>query len=180
MDEVFLPIKGYEDSYYVSNLGRVWSCRSNKILKPATSRDGYHYYVFCVDGVRKTKKEHRLVAEAFIPNELEKPAIDHINGIRTDNRADNLRWVTNKENTNNPLTRTKICSRCDAKHMREIGSLRNFGRHKTSVYKDGKLLGVYPSLKDAAAEQEVNYSKASEVAHGKRKTAGGLTFAYEE
>ena len=50
---------------------------------------------------------HRLVAAAFIPNPENKPCIDHIDGDRANNHADNLRWVTVKENQNNPITKSK-------------------------------------------------------------------------
>jgi len=91
----------YDKVYEVSNYGRV---RINgKIVEPKLS-DGYPritgFYV------------HRAVAELFIPNPENKPFIDHINTIKTDNRAENLRWVTTKENNNNPLTKEHISSAC--------------------------------------------------------------------
>lgn len=80
--------------YEVSNLGRV---RLNgEIVEPPIS--GGYYVIGSI-------KIHRVVAELFVPNPENKQFIDHINTVKTDNRAENLRWVTAKENSNNPLTK---------------------------------------------------------------------------
>ena len=65
------------------------------------------YLQVCLSGIRIPQFVHRLVAEAFIPNPENKPCVDHINGNKLDNRIENLRWATNKENTNNPNTKWK-------------------------------------------------------------------------
>lgn len=118
-EEIWVDICGYEGLYQVSNQGRVRSldrevkrkgnsiCTSKgKIKKNTIGKKGYLYtYLTDKNGNTKGIFTHRLVAQAFIPNPGNKPEIDHINGIRNDNRVENLRWVTKEENMNNPLTK---------------------------------------------------------------------------
>lgn len=96
MEEVWKPIKGFEGRYSVSNKGRVKTHRYNwnKIMKPAYDNSGY-LYVHIID---KKKKIHRLVAEAFIPNPENKSQVNHKNGVKDDNRVENLEWATPSEN----------------------------------------------------------------------------------
>lgn len=83
--------------YEVSNYGNVKI--NGEIIIPKLCGN---YYTIC------HKYLHRIVAELFIPNPDNKPYIDHINTITTDNRVENLRWVTNSENMLNPITRKKM------------------------------------------------------------------------
>lgn len=108
-NEIWKPVVGYEGRYEVSSRGRVRSLNYEGHqgvvveMKPTLSNFGYYRIGLRSGNKRKTFMVHRLVAEAFIPNTGEKPFIDHINGIRTDNRVENLRWCTRKENMNFPL-----------------------------------------------------------------------------
>lgn len=99
-----VDIKGWEQ-YQVTDDGRVWSKYYNKWLKPCVDRYGYPQIHIQQDGKLRVVPVHRLVAEAFIPNPDNKPCVDHINTEKTDNRVENLRWCTHKENCNNPLTK---------------------------------------------------------------------------
>ncbi len=113
--EVWKPVVGYEGYYEVSNLGRVRSVdRTIKTIsrsgnnfykqykgsmrKPHLNRDGYLYVSLCIGDRGKTFKIHRLVADAFHLKSSDKCFVDHIDGNKTNNRADNLRWCTFKEN----------------------------------------------------------------------------------
>ena len=90
--EEYKLIKNFEN-YSVSNLGNVKNNNTNKIIKQYNNQG---YKQIHLNG--KSLRVHRLVAEAFIPNPENKPCVDHKNNIRDDNRIDNLRWATIKEN----------------------------------------------------------------------------------
>lgn len=105
--EIWRPVKGYEGLYEVSSLGKVRSYQNYggglretpKILKASLDKYGYLGLTLCKEAVHKRKTVHRLVAEAFVDTDDYSLTIDHKNGIKMDNRADNLEWVTSKENT---------------------------------------------------------------------------------
>ena len=86
------------ENYEISNLGRIRNLKTNHIITPEKEEKGYCRLSIRVNGVKKHYAVHRLVAIAFIPNPENKPQIDHIDNNKENNRVDNLRWVSNKEN----------------------------------------------------------------------------------
>lgn len=103
----WFPVKGYEGLYEITKDGRIR--RTPKELHP--SKDAQGYMVISLrdtNGKEKVVKMHRLVAETFIPNPENKPQVDHISTVRHDNRVENLRWVTQRENLANPITRERM------------------------------------------------------------------------
>lgn len=105
--EIWKPIKGYEGLYEASNYGNVRSLKRNntngKVLKPYTHKtNGYNYVSLSKNNIRKTKRVHALIVEAFtdyVSKGFNPDAvIDHLDGDKTNNRLDNLEVVTQKEN----------------------------------------------------------------------------------
>lgn len=96
--EFWRDVKGYIGLYQVSNVGQVRSLITNKILKPVKKEDGYLRIDLYKNSEAKKFYIHRLVAEAFLPNEDELPEVDHISGDKTDNRVANLQWISKVEN----------------------------------------------------------------------------------
>ena len=93
MDEIWRDVAGYEGLYQVSNLGRIKSFyNGERILKIRLSFWGYLRTTLTCEHKPKSFFVHRLVAEAFIPNPESKREVNHINGIKSDNRVENLEW----------------------------------------------------------------------------------------
>ncbi len=85
------------EKYEISDCGEVRNKNTKRVLKTYIN-GGYKIVCLRLNGKDKQYRVHRLVAEAFIPNSKNKPQVNHKNGIKTDNRAENLEWVTNSEN----------------------------------------------------------------------------------
>ena len=104
--------KQYLDTQYeVSNLGNVRNKNTKVVLSQEDTGNGYLCVGLQIDkGVYKKTRVHRMVAMTFLEFQRteERNEVDHINGNKSDNSVDNLRWCTHKENMNNPITRRKI------------------------------------------------------------------------
>lgn len=111
--EIWKPIPGYEGYYEASNMGRIRSVerqiehkrypgklvrRTSRILRNATLTNGYKAIALSKGNKKFRHKVHRIIALTFIPNPDNLPCIDHINGKRYDNRPENLRWCTVRQN----------------------------------------------------------------------------------
>jgi hypothetical protein len=175
IQEIFKDIENSNGIYQVSNLGNVRSYNKNKdgkILSAAVNQKGY-LIVNLRGDIRKTSVIHRLVAKAFLPNPENKKEVNHINGIKNDNRLDNLEWVTPSENV---------------KHAYSIGLKKAIGKKGkdnilsipvTQLTLDGIIVGNFAGAKEAARLLGAHQSGISKCCKGENKTAFGFKWQYK-
>jgi hypothetical protein len=162
-NEVWLPIKGYEGSYEVSNLGGVRSVdriierskrgklvAKGKMLLLRLNKGGYQTAGLWLSGKGKPCQVHRLVAIAFIPNPENKPQVNHIDGAKTNNIVSNLEWATSLENMTHARVAGLIVYKLGTENpnarltpsiVREIRALGELGHKYKHI---GNALGVSP------------------------------------
>lgn len=188
-NEIWRSVPGYERRYEVSNLGRVRSLNFNnsginKLLSISTI-DGYNVVtLFDKNRRRKQLKVHRLVAMAFIPNPDNKPCVDHINGIRSDNGLENLRWATHKENINNPITKIRKSLAQTNNPSRTKALMNNPKISKPILQIDkntGETIREFPSTQEIKRTLGHNVAHISACARGDRncKSAYGYFWRYK-
>lgn len=189
--EIWRPVVGWEGLYEVSNLGNIRSLdrtiktqrgttKYTKKIKGSTltpQKDKYGYSVVHMrDSYNRRNrllKMHRIVAEAFVSNHNNYDCIDHINGIRDDNRAENLRWCTVSQNANFELAHKNRSISIKESYNRhpELRDLRARTLGRTGIqpiiaYKDGIEIGKFDAIVDFCNEYGL---KQSYFMHGIHK-----------
>ena len=185
IDEIWMPVQGYEGIYDVSNLGRVrsltrvvsiYSYLTNTMFErtiesriKSIHHDKYGYGMVNLkkNGEHRTEKVHRLVAKAFIPNPQNKPCVDHINGVRDDNRVENLRWLSLADN--NRVYRKEQLSEEEQERR------NNATRKKVICIETGE---IYKSIAAAAKAFNVVNQSISACVNGRTRTACGLHWEF--
>lgn len=163
-------IEGFS-KYLVSKDGKVCSVKNKKERKQTRNNRGYYLVNLSRDdGVFKNLSVHRLVAKAFIPNTENKPCINHINSIKTDNRVENLEWCTYKENSIHAWKNGK-----NIPMAKGLNKGRGWNSKKIQCIETGD---VYNTIIEAAEKYKVNACHISAVAKGKRRSCGGVHWRY--
>ena len=176
--EEWKDIPNYEGLYQVSNLGRVKSLNylhtsKEQVLKTGKDRHGYLQVNLYKNGKMKTFKVHRLVAIAFVFNPLNKPYINHIDCDPKNNNADNLEWVTQKENI---------------QYAAKLGRLKSAENSKKSIKKRSKSLiainlitgeeTYFDSQHEASRQLKLSVVCINHVLKGRHKKTGNYIFKY--
>ena len=142
MHEVWKDIAGYEGYYQVSNLGSVKSLTLfKKILKPYADKDGYFQVILYKNKTRKLQRVHRLVAQAFIPNENHYPQVNHKDENKQNNCVENLEWCTNDYNIHYGTAIARI-SQSKMKKVLQISTTGEIVNKWDSVQEAAKDLGI--------------------------------------
>ena len=177
-------------------------------MKLYKDKKGYLRVHLCKNNIKKNFQVHRLVAIEFLDNTDNKPCIDHINTIRTDNRVENLRWCTHKENVNNELTKIKksnsrkgelnpMYGRKVSKETRDKMSKSHKGKNtwtkgrkmseenkkKISIAivqlgLEGDLIKIWNGCREAEEKGKFNHAHINSCCKGNRKTHKGYKWMY--
>jgi len=157
-----MPIKGYE-SYQITRDGRIFSKKGEKSL--CLDRKGYQRVFLSMKGVRKKIFVHVCVALTFLkkPNDGKKYEVNHKNKIRSDNRVENLEWVSSSD---------------QKRHARTVGTFNSFLIPVKKFDLFGEFLQEYPSAAAAAKGTGLIASNIIRTCKGKTKTCGGFQWEY--
>lgn len=172
-----LQIKGHPN-YFVNNRGEVFSKNpynnpNNIIRKLKPNTDGSGYLFVRID--KDTKKVHRLVAETFISNPENKPEVNHKNGIKTDNRMENLEWVSHSENNKHKY---RVLGYKASNPMKGKFGKDNHLSKNVIQTQDGKFIAFYNGIREAERQTGINHHRISECCRGNTRTAGGYEWQY--
>lgn len=162
MEEIWKDIPQYEGLYQVSNLGRVFSVRSQKCLAYRKRSDGYVRVALQMNGKRSFLYMQRLVANVFIPNPNDLPEVNHKDENPGNNAANNLEWCTHRYNINYGTAMARS-SAARSKTVEQI--------------KDGAVVRRWENA--AAAEREgFDHRHISGCCNGKRRTHKGYEWRF--
>ena len=171
-EEIWCDVKGYEGLYQVSNKGKVKSLYDGrhkifreKILKPQKNGWGYLFVRLSKEGSNKMYTVHRLVLMTFDPNpDMENLQVNHIDEDKTNNRLENLEWVTCKENCNYGTHNDRVAEKLSLPIVQ--------------LTLDGKYIRSYKSSHEAEREGGFHPGNIIQCCKGKRKTHKGYKWQY--
>lgn len=176
--EIWRPVIGFEKFYEVSSLGRVRGLRRStrksktipafKILAPRINRGGYVQHGLSEKGKSKNHRAHRLVAVAFVDNPFNYTYVNHKDGNKTNNAADNLEWVTPSGNNKHAYdSGLRIVT--DKQRTKFLENLKSSIAHKCKIVLNLEYGIYYSSLKEAAELNGINRRKMQSSLSGSTK-----------
>lgn len=180
MEEIWKPIRGYENQYEVSNTGKIRRIKhritvgNTRPLLPerekklSLNKKGYWIVALYKGQQQKHFSVHRLVAEAFIENPHNLPQVNHKDENKSNNNVDNLEWCTNKYN-----------SAYGTRGKRIATANTNGKQSKTIIGKCGNVTLKFPSIAEASRQLKITRTNIVKVLKKQRNRAGGYTWEYQ-
>lgn len=177
MGEIWKDISGYEGKYAISSYGNIIALNYNREKRaqnriPRKDKGGYLYVNLWKNGISKTFKIHRLVAEAFLPNPNNLPQINHKDENKTNNSVFNLEWCSPSYNSKYGNHSRKVLD----SHKKNNSPKAEKSVAKCS--KDGDILDIYISISEAARQTGINRECIRDTCIGKQKTCRGYIWRY--
>ena len=170
--ELWFNIPEHEN-YQASSNGRIRN-KNKKILKPAKNNKGY--YMVVLDG--KTYLVHRLIAKTYLPNLNNYNVVNHINGIKTDNRVENLEFTTQKNNCKKAW-KQGLCEKVrESAYKTTRKSNIKTSKPIAQMHINGTIINVFNSIREAEKFTGINNANICYCCKGKRQTAGNFKWKY--
>lgn len=181
--DLWKDIPNFEGLYQASINGEIRSIyRYKKILKQSKSKNGYLKVMLCANGKRKLISVHRLIAMTFLEDYKTNLQVNHKNGIKTDNRVDNLEMVTPSENIRhsfkNGLQKAKFGE--DHPLYKKYGKENKTSKKVNQYDLDGNFIKTWDSIMDVERKLKINNGNISSCCNGKKNNAGGFIWKHYE
>lgn len=156
--EVWKDIPGFEGLYQASTMGRIASIRYGfKLMSLVRNPTGYLQVAFRVNNSIKRGMVHVFVAKTFLKQCEDCTQVDHINSVKTDNRAENLQWVSRSDNMKNNYSRG----------ITSVDKLKSKGKPVELFDKNGNSIGIFSNMRKAAEHIGVQHGNLSALVSGK-------------
>lgn len=179
----WVDIAGYENLYQINQFGEIRTLKNSpklkkyNLLKPQISKtNGYVYQMLNKNGTKKLFRVHRLVASAFLPNPNNLPQVNHKDGNKQNNRADNLEWCEQSYNMKHAY-KNKLQTPSETQRKAIINT-NKLKQKRVCQIKDGEIINTFSGISEASRQTNVPISCISRCCNGKREFANGFQWRF--